>query len=80
MHCRSVREGRRDGGREGLMSVSWKEGYDPAELAQRLHECRQVGGSGEVSFTGFEVMDYFALLYSMLSFPDAVPEIEGEGA
>lgn len=59
------------------MSVSWKRKYNPDELAQRLDRCKQVGSSGKVSFTGFEIVDYFVLLYSMLKLPDAVPEDRG---
>lgn len=59
------------------MPVAWKRKYDPNELAERLDRCKQVGTSGEVSFTGFEIIDYFVLLYSMLDFPAVVPEVEG---
>jgi len=59
------------------MTVSWNNQYNPNELARYIEECKKVDNSGQAHFEGFRFMEYEVLLYSMLDFPDAVPEIEG---
>jgi hypothetical protein len=59
------------------VTVSWNNQYNPNELAQYIEKCRKVDSAGKVHFEGFQMMEHYVLLYSMLDFPDAVPEIEG---
>ena len=68
--------GRFRGAEEALISIAWRDRYDPNELTVRLNHCKQVGSPGEVSFTGLEIVDYVVQLYGMLEFADAVHEIE----
>jgi hypothetical protein len=59
------------------MTVSWNDQYNPDELAQYIEQCKKVDESGRIHFEGFRFMEYQVVLYSMLDFPDTVPEIEG---
>ena len=57
--------------------VDWREGYDPGLIARLVESIAKREGSKLVSFEGFEYYEYATLLYSMLEFPDSVPEVQG---
>jgi hypothetical protein len=59
------------------MTVSWNNQYNSSELAQYIEQSRKVDESGAVHFEPGRFMEYEVLLYSMLDFPETVPEIEG---
>ncbi len=58
------------------MSVSWNKEYNPSQVIEKLESTRKVGSDGKVSFEGWGHQEFVALLYSMLSFSDDIPEID----
>ena len=59
------------------MKIAWNNQYDPSDLAKYIEECKKVDDSGNVSYVGFHFREYAVLFYSMLNFPNSVPENEG---
>jgi hypothetical protein len=58
------------------MSASWRKGFDPSLLIQRIDETIKVDDAGNLTFTGFEHFEHEAVLHNILSFPDDIPETE----
>jgi hypothetical protein len=58
------------------MTVSWESDYRPGRLAQLIEENTSRDESGRVSFGAFRFAEHEALLYSMLKFPDDIPETD----
>lgn len=58
------------------MPVSWNKEYNPSQVIEKLETTRKIGNDGKVSFEGWGHQEFVALLYSMLSFPDDIPEID----
>src|SRR3990172_6982109 len=58
------------------MAVSWNNEYDCNELAQKIEKSRTTDANGRIAFSGFEHIEYLALLYSMLKFSESIPETE----
>jgi len=55
--------------------VTWKKDYQPTEITSRLNEIKLISETG-VHFAGFEFRDLVVVLFSMLNFPDSVPEVD----
>lgn len=58
------------------MSVSWNKQYDPSQLAQYIEENTTRHDSGRLSFEAFRSTEHDVLLYSMLEFPDSIPQVD----
>ena len=59
------------------MSVSWADRYDHQQVIQLIESRRKHDDAGRLVFEGFAHKEHVALLYDMLVFPEAIPEVEG---
>ena len=60
------------------MAVIWKREYTPEQLTERIESIRERRPDGKIQYTGrgLELKEYEAILYSMLKFPENIPEID----
>jgi hypothetical protein len=58
------------------MPASWKQEYCPSQVVEKLEATRKIGVDNKVKFEGWGHLEFVALLYSMLNFPDDIPEID----
>ena len=58
------------------MTVRWVKSYSPDLLSQRLEQLKIIKPDNSVSFQGFEYIANVAVLSSMVSFHDNIPNLE----
>jgi hypothetical protein len=58
------------------MTTSWNKEYNPSQLAEKIEDSRKAVDGGGVKFEGWGLKEYETILFSMLNFPENVPEIE----
>jgi len=58
------------------MAVKWAPGYNAATVAAEIEAIKRVDPSGRVSFDALRFWDWEAILFSMLEFPEPIPETE----
>ena len=62
------------------MSVSWNKKYDPIQVINKIEASRKTGSDGKkVQFIEWGFEEYTALIYSMLDFPENMPELDARG-
>lgn len=55
---------------------TWRNGYDPSQLAQRIEQTKTISADGRVSYSGFEHTEHLVLLGGMLDLNEQIPDIE----
>jgi len=61
------------------MTISWntkKTKLNPAPIIEKLEEARKISDDGKVKFEGGRLRIFGTLIFSMLSFPDCISEID----
>lgn len=56
--------------------ATWRKGYDPHQLAQRIEQAKTDSTSGGVSYSGFEHSEHVVLLGGMLELNEQIPDVE----
>src|SRR5258706_1602005 len=61
------------------MSVSWNKKYDPIQVINKIESARKIGSDGKVQFAGWGFQEYVTVIFSMLDFPEDIPEVDARG-